>query len=188
MFRVTSTYSAGTGFEKVDSPYDGACSLLRAWLRRAKDLPLSITLRCDKERDALPPTILPTIAEFSKRWGRLEISLPNRKVSAFDRIQGPFPLLQSLAVKPSARIFLDARRLSELNDFPQLREVRLLNGLELDSVPTLAQITAIELQSSISMREWLVTFKRFPSSSTSRHPAARYPPDRCWMTFLLSNR
>ncbi|KAJ6465256.1 hypothetical protein DFH09DRAFT_1487163 [Mycena vulgaris] len=125
-----------------NSPDFDACALLRTWFRRANGHPLSITLRCDGEHDihvlhSLPPTILPTIAEFSAQWGRLEICLPSRDLPAFARIRGPFPMLQRLAVEMSDGWPTDEYRPAYW-DSPNLRDVSVPRGpklADLQSVP-----------------------------------------------------
>ncbi|KAJ7704456.1 hypothetical protein B0H17DRAFT_1039723 [Mycena rosella] len=149
---------------RVSQNYDGASALLRAWFQRTQGLPLSITLRCAEERDGMPPGILPAIAEFSHQWGRLEIRLPLHDLPALDRIRGPFPLLNTLAIELSGMdgAVDDVPRLTAYRDAPQLREVRLLNGMITAWADLPATLTSLEVERRIGIFEWTSIFKRFP--------------------------
>ncbi|KAJ7471668.1 hypothetical protein B0H11DRAFT_2039487 [Mycena galericulata] len=162
--RSTGTFSMESGWQNTDSPYDGACKLLQTWFRRTSRSTLSITLRCDSDRVALPPSILPAIAEFSKQWGRLEILLPVQDLPSLDGIRGPFPLLHSLTIKltKSSGLFPTIKRLSAYRDAPRLHEIRLPWGLGLKDMSLGSiSLTTLELHRAISIKEWIAIFKRF---------------------------
>ncbi|KAJ7025943.1 hypothetical protein C8F04DRAFT_1009438 [Mycena alexandri] len=151
-----------------DSPYDGACALVRTWFHRAKGCPVSVTLRCSPNR-TMPPKIFSAIAEFSAQWGRLELTLPLSDIPSLEAIRGPFPELQSLAIDIStARSFSQVTRLTGFLAAPRLRTVRLfsfhltLNNVLVDS----AQVTSLELKEHLSKLAWTAIFTRFP---TLRH-------------------
>ncbi|KAJ7186439.1 hypothetical protein C8R46DRAFT_1057195 [Mycena filopes] len=158
-----------------DAPYDGACSLIRTWFHRAKGCPLSITLRCAPTRPAMPPKILPTIAEFCAHWGRLEITLPSVDFRALESIPGPFPELRTLAVD-LGRHGQDTERLTVFQAAPQLRIVRLFkSGLTLDNVLLgTTMLTTLELGERLSKEECVAIFMRFPAL---RHLTASFSFD-----------
>ncbi|KAJ6600270.1 hypothetical protein DFH09DRAFT_1020909 [Mycena vulgaris] len=159
--------SIDLSFTRTNSMYAGASALLGTWLKRTKGHPLSITLRCDVYlRHSLPPTILPTIAEFSAQWGRLEICLPSRDLPALARIRGPFPMLRSLAVNHDhddvSISKLPLRRLTAHKNAPQLRELRLVTGVNLvDLKSHSATITTLELGKGLA--DYFTPFKHFPN-------------------------
>ncbi|KAJ6600265.1 hypothetical protein DFH09DRAFT_1127920, partial [Mycena vulgaris] len=130
-------------FARANSMYAGASALLGTWLKRANGRPVSITLRCDRDRLAMPPTIIPVISDFSAQWGRLEISLPSRDLPVLDHICGPFPMLQRLAVEMSDGLATDEHRLATYWDAPKLREVRVPKGLKLADLQIRSAITTL---------------------------------------------
>ncbi|KAJ7720029.1 hypothetical protein B0H16DRAFT_1793907 [Mycena metata] len=152
-----------------DSPYDGACALVRTWFHRAKGSPLSITLRCAPNR-AMPPKIFSAIAEVSLQWSRLELTLPLSDIPTLERISGPFPELQSLAIDIStARGSSQVKpSLTGLLAAPRLRTVRVFSSLlHLKKVlARSAQLTTLELKGQLSKAAWTAIFTRFP---TLRH-------------------
>ncbi|KAJ7720020.1 hypothetical protein B0H16DRAFT_1896953 [Mycena metata] len=150
-----------------DSPYDGACALLRTWFHRAKGCPVSITLRCSSDRRAMPPKIFPAIAEFRGQWGRLELVLPFDDLQALDSINGPFPALQTLSIDlaPPRRGF-HTPKLTTFQAAPQLRTLRLFRNLSFKDVRLAApQLTALHLPDRVhfSKEEWIGIFTRFPA-------------------------
>ncbi|KAJ7181237.1 hypothetical protein C8R46DRAFT_1320036 [Mycena filopes] len=131
------------------SPYDGAGALLRLWFHRAKGLPLSITLRCARDRPAMPEGIFSAIGEFRAQWGRLEVALPSDDIPTLDDISGPLPMLRSLALDTSGINPTHPPHTHVLAAFqvaPQLQTVRLLGKLTLDNVrlPSM-RLTTLEL-------------------------------------------
>ncbi|KAJ7085451.1 hypothetical protein B0H15DRAFT_376345 [Mycena belliarum] len=162
--RSLGTYSSD-GFVSNDSPYNGACALIRTWFSRTGGKPLSITLRCSQDREAFPPAILPAIAEFSEQWGRLELCIQADDIPAMARIRGPFPLLYSLAVTPAAGSAHNMGKLGAFRDAPQLRELRLLHGLALSHVEiNSTNITTLEVDADVRMSwsRWVAILRRFP--------------------------
>ncbi|KAJ7617296.1 hypothetical protein FB45DRAFT_1063786 [Roridomyces roridus] len=157
--------------DPMDAPYDGACKLLQTWFRRVSSCPLSITLRCHKERNSLPASIWPAITEFAGQWGRLEIQLPMRDIPLLERIRGPFPLLYSLSINDIHRA-RDTDALTHLTAFcdaPRLREVRLWD-LDLDEDVQIgnASLTMLELHERLTFPDVKALLERFPNL-TSLH-------------------
>ncbi|KAJ7728535.1 hypothetical protein B0H16DRAFT_1697442 [Mycena metata] len=144
-------------------PYDGVCALLRTWFRRAKGVPLSITLCCASDRSAMPPKMLPAIAEFCAQRGRLELTLPFNDIPILDSITGPFPQLQSFAVNLSTpRPPPHQPLLTALLAAPQLRSARLLHGLTVDDLRVgSCALTTLELQGELSQMNWSTIFANF---------------------------
>ncbi|KAJ7473068.1 hypothetical protein B0H11DRAFT_1918931 [Mycena galericulata] len=143
--------------------YEAAHDLLEAWFSRAKDYPLSLTLRCSRNRVDIPWFLSTVISKYSPRWRRLEISFPRGyRRHPRHRILGPFPLLSSLSL--NGYPLLETGHLQGFADTPQLRDVRLLGEFSLSNVPIgAAALTSLEIESSISMTECTAIFQRFPT-------------------------
>ncbi|KAJ7083917.1 hypothetical protein C8R43DRAFT_1245032 [Mycena crocata] len=125
--------------EERPDTYDSDCKLMRMWFHRAGATPLSIRLTCSDRCEGFPPEIFSTIAEFSQRWGRLEVELPSRDLVSLGRIPGPFHLLHTLG-------WLSLFHWSNLT----------VLGLALPS------LTTLEIGDAISVDKWNATLRHLP--------------------------
>ncbi|KAK7036277.1 hypothetical protein R3P38DRAFT_2911216 [Favolaschia claudopus] len=72
-------------------------ALVDLWCTRASDLPLSISLYCSEE-NYLPVSVFTIMANYSHRWSRIELVLPEADILFFHELSGPYPLLSTLHI------------------------------------------------------------------------------------------
>ncbi|KAJ7473052.1 hypothetical protein B0H11DRAFT_2282593 [Mycena galericulata] len=130
---------------------------------RTNGYPLSLTLRCSTNRKGIPHAFYAAISKYSGQWQRLEIAFPGADLRAFrHHVEGPFPLLSRLSLHGHQQI--RAGDLQAFRNTPQLRDVRLLEGLTLSNVPIGgAALTNLEIDLSISMTDCTTIFQSFPT-------------------------
>ncbi|KAJ7021539.1 hypothetical protein C8F04DRAFT_1402849 [Mycena alexandri] len=106
---------------------DQTPALLDLWFTRAGGHSLSISLICF-EHHSYPPGLLPALFAYVPRWGRLELAMPMADFVEFNKITGPFPLLQSLSIQitDSSEPFFDIAVNTMLNS-PRLVALHLLD-------------------------------------------------------------
>ncbi|KAK6984805.1 hypothetical protein R3P38DRAFT_3102991, partial [Favolaschia claudopus] len=76
-------------------------SLVNLWFSRCEGFPLSITLLSQEIGLGLPDGLVRVIQSRCFQWSRLELSLARKFLVGLLSVEGPFPLLQSLAIGDS---------------------------------------------------------------------------------------
>ncbi|KAJ7096940.1 hypothetical protein C8R44DRAFT_683678 [Mycena epipterygia] len=145
------------------------CEMLDLWLTRAAGHPLSITLICADPYMRFPENVIATVAACSSTWGRIELVLPEADLLDFNEIAGPFPLLQSLAIRISNPSTFTRPMVNAVSRSPNLRALHLYL-LNVESPPDLgilpASLTALQLD-TISAGEQVdriaEIFEHFPN-------------------------
>ncbi|KAJ7112486.1 hypothetical protein C8R44DRAFT_741574 [Mycena epipterygia] len=162
------------GIPGAEAVQDHTCDLLKLWLARAADYPLSITLIC---ADGL----LDVIAQHSAHWARIELKLAKADFLDFNRIPGPFPALRTLGISitdyhgkfPVVNAFRDAPDLRALNGLDQLS--RLTPGPNFELLPaSLITLQTVEISPNTPLEDFLRILNHFPRLL---HLAIR-----CWNT------
>ncbi|KAJ7280883.1 hypothetical protein C8J57DRAFT_1464252 [Mycena rebaudengoi] len=99
-----------------------ALDLLRAWVSRSKDCPLSISLQCSTWQ--LKVDFIQAIIPHSERWEHIDFMLPIRSLQL---IGADFPLLRSLTLGPTcyAEKFDSLYAISLFSNAPLLKQVTL---------------------------------------------------------------
>ncbi|KAJ6583500.1 hypothetical protein DFH09DRAFT_1360132 [Mycena vulgaris] len=86
-------------YPDADPAPDPTCDLLELWLSRTAGYPLSITLMCRSQPVGLAQKLFAAIAVYSAQWRRIELELTTADFFDFNKIEGPFPSLLSLAIQ-----------------------------------------------------------------------------------------
>ncbi|KAK6984810.1 hypothetical protein R3P38DRAFT_2661949 [Favolaschia claudopus] len=76
-------------------------SLVDLWFSRCEGFPLSITLLSQEVGLGLPDGLVRVIQSRCSQWNRLELSLARKLLVGLLSVEGPFSLLQSLAIGDS---------------------------------------------------------------------------------------
>ncbi|KAJ7280846.1 hypothetical protein C8J57DRAFT_1002706, partial [Mycena rebaudengoi] len=99
-----------------------ALDLLRAWVSRSKDRPLSIFLQCSTRQ--LKVDFIQAIIPHSERWEHIDFMLPIRSLQL---IRADFSLLRSLTLGPTryAEKFDSLDAISLFSNAPLLKQVTL---------------------------------------------------------------
>ncbi|KAK7046230.1 hypothetical protein R3P38DRAFT_2458225, partial [Favolaschia claudopus] len=73
-------------------------SLVDLWFSRCEGFPLSITLLSHEAGLELPDGLVGVIQSRCSTWNRLELSMARKSLVDLLSVEGPFPLLQSVAI------------------------------------------------------------------------------------------
>ncbi|KAJ7280810.1 hypothetical protein C8J57DRAFT_1174431 [Mycena rebaudengoi] len=101
-----------------------ALAILRTWISRSKNCPLSISLQCSTR--LLDVDFIQAIIPHSERWEHIDFKLP---IESLRLIGADFPLLRSLTLGPSryARETGSLDAISLFSNAPLLKQVALSN-------------------------------------------------------------
>ncbi|KAJ7654061.1 hypothetical protein DFH06DRAFT_1330160 [Mycena polygramma] len=109
-------------------------SLLDLWFTRAAGLPLSISLVCSSGA-SLPPALLSAMSAHSDRWARIELAIPMATFLEFNKISGPFPLLQTVSIKVTDLDWFPDVVVETVQNSPYLQALQLQNKSALWNFP-----------------------------------------------------
>ncbi|KAJ7112501.1 hypothetical protein C8R44DRAFT_882272 [Mycena epipterygia] len=175
------------GIPGAEAVQDHTRDLLKLWLTRAADYPLSITLRCVGKHTRLPGGLLDVIAQHSAHWARIELKLAKADFLDFNRISGPFPALRTLGISitdhhgelPVVNTLCGAPDLRALNGLDQLSRLTPGPGFELLPASLIA-LQTVEISPSTPLEDFLRILSHFPRLlhlaircwDTADHPGA----------------
>ncbi|KAJ7156521.1 hypothetical protein C8R43DRAFT_998251 [Mycena crocata] len=137
-----------TGYDRVSYAAVDVANRLRWWLPRAGSLPVDLHIRLPTSPTLESDGIIRAVAQYSTRWGLLEIT-SNGPITFPADIRGPFSALTKLSLKahPSAD---GLTTLFGLLDAPRLREIETC-AIQLTNWRTslpLDQLTKLDLKFS----------------------------------------
>ncbi|KAJ7112503.1 hypothetical protein C8R44DRAFT_856198 [Mycena epipterygia] len=157
------------GIPGAEAVQDHTCDLLKLWLARAADYPLSITLMCAGKHIRLPEELLDIIAHHTAHWARVEFKFAKADFLDFNRISGPFPALRTLGTFitddhggfPVVNALSDAPGLRVLNGLDELS--RLTVGPDFESLPTsVTTLQTVEISRNSPLEDFLRILNHFP--------------------------
>ncbi|KAJ7159038.1 hypothetical protein C8R43DRAFT_1064331 [Mycena crocata] len=176
---ITRIFATGIG--ALDEPdvaplHHHSCNLLESWLHRSGNRPLSITIVYRRYLySRLPQKLISTLARYAHRWCRLELSFAKEEFLAFNEIQGPFPLLRSIAIcLADWHNDFVPEPFNVLRDSPNLEPINLENGFspltltDLEGIPdSLSALQCIKLEAMLRCRSFFKFLIVFHASSIS---------------------
>lgn len=132
--------------------YETQVQLLREWLQRARDIPLSIVVRPHSRPGAMacgystpPNALFELLAKHSFHWKTLDIHAPDQCTEILNTTRGCVPLLESVIINMSGAI-TKGRSVDFLNDAPKLHHLNFIGAIKLkqnaNSWPKLTSLTA----------------------------------------------